>query len=118
MAAGTEVLSGLLLLLGLFTPVAAALMMSVMIVAAGSVHWKGGVFAATNGIEVPLLYGVGALALGLTGAGLFSLDAALGLGTLWTSAVTLLLLGLGIVGGFINLAARRPAPATERVQAA
>lgn len=118
MAAGTEVLSGLLLLLGLFTPVAAALMMSVMIVAAGSVHWKGGVFAATNGIEVPLLYGVGALALGLTGAGLFSLDAALGLGTLWTSGVTLLLLGLGIVGGFINLAARRPAPATERVQAA
>ena len=118
MAAGTEVLSGLLLLLGLFTPVAAALMMSVMIVAAGSVHWKGGVFAATNGIEVPLLYGVGALALGLTGAGLFSLDAALGLGTLWTSGVTLLLLGLGIAGGFINLAARRPAPATESVQAA
>jgi putative oxidoreductase len=118
MAAGTEVLSGLLLLLGLFTPVAAALMVSVMIVAAGSVHWKGGVFAATNGIEVPLLYGVGALALGLTGAGLFSLDAALGLGALWTSRVTLLLLGLGILGGFVNLAARRPAPVADRVQAA
>jgi putative oxidoreductase len=109
MAAGTEVLSGMLLLLGLFTPVAAALMISVMIVAAGSVHWKGGLFASTGGIEVPLLYGVGALALGLTGPGRFSLDAALGLSRLWTPIFTTAVLVLGIVGGFANLALRRPA---------
>ena len=113
MAAGTEMVSGLLLLLGLFTPVAAALMVSVMIVAAGSVHWKGGVFAATNGIEIPLLYGVGALALGLTGAGRFSLDALLGTTRLWTPMVTWLILAAGIAGGFANLALRRPAPAPE-----
>ncbi|HET8632984.1 MAG TPA: DoxX family protein [Gemmatimonadales bacterium] len=111
MAASTEMLSGLLLLLGLFTPVAAALMISVMIVAAGSVHWKGGVFAATNGIEVPLLYGVGALALALTGAGRFSLDALLGTVRLFTPTVTLLVLAVGIAGGLANLALRRPAPA-------
>ncbi len=115
LAAGTEMLSGLLLLLGLFTPVAAALMISVMIVAAGSVHWKNGLFAATNGIEVPLLYGVGALALGLAGAGRFSLDALLGLSRLWTPVVTLLILAIGVAGGFANLALRRPAPAPETV---
>jgi putative oxidoreductase len=109
MAAGTEVLSGMLLLLGFFTPVAAALMISVMIVAAGSVHWKGGLFAMTNGIEVPLLYGVGALVLGLTGPGRFSLDAALGLSRLWTPMLTTVVLVLGIAGGFANLALRRPA---------
>lgn len=113
LAAGTEMLSGLLLLLGLFTPVAAALMISVMIVAAGSVHWKNGLFAATNGIEVPLLYGVGALALGLTGAGRFSLDALLGTARLWTPMVTWLVLAVGIAGGFVNLALRRPALAQE-----
>jgi putative oxidoreductase len=113
MAAGTEVLSGVLLLLGLFTPIAAALMISVMIVAAGSVHWKGGLFASTNGIEVPLLYGVGALVLGLTGPGRFSLDAVLELSRLWTPALTVILLGLGVVGGFANLALRRPAPVVQ-----
>ncbi|HET7601962.1 MAG TPA: DoxX family protein [Gemmatimonadales bacterium] len=113
LAAGTEMLGGLLLLLGLFTPVAAALMISVMIVAAGSVHWKGGLFAATNGIEVPLLYAVGALAIGLAGAGRFSLDALLGTVRLWTPMVTLLVLMLGIAGGFANLALRRPAPVPE-----
>lgn len=117
-ASTTELLSGLLLLLGLFTPVAAALMVSVMIVAAGSVHWKGGVFAATNGIEVPLLYGAGAVALGLTGAGRFSLDSALGLGAMWTAGGTLLVLGVGILGGLVNLAARRPAPAADSAQVA
>jgi hypothetical protein len=49
---------------------------------------------------------------------MFSLDAALGLGVLWTSGLTLLLLGLGILGGFVNLAARRPAPPADSVQTA
>ena len=44
-----------------------ALLLSVMIVAAVSVHWKNGLFAGTNGIEVPLLYSTGAVALALTG---------------------------------------------------
>jgi putative oxidoreductase len=109
-AAATEITSGLLLALGLLTPVAAAMMLSVMIVAAGSVHWKNGLFAASNGIEVPLLYGVGALALGLTGSGAYSLDTALGLSAIWSPAVTWALLGLGVAGGLGNLLLRRPAP--------
>ena len=84
-----------------------------MIVAAVSVHWHNGLFATTNGIEVPLLYGTGALALALTGLGAYSLDAALGIGYLWTPAVTVLALAAGIVGGIGSLVLRRvPAPVT------
>lgn len=110
-AAVTEVVSGLLLAIGLFGPVPGALMVSVMIVAAISVHWQHGVFAASNGIEVPLLYGAGAAALTLTGPGAYSLDALIGLTPLWTPEVTWAALAIGIVGGVANLALRRLAPA-------
>jgi putative oxidoreductase len=54
-AAGlTEMTSGLLVAAGLLGPVGPALMLSVMIVAS-SLHWNNGLFAMTNGIELPLL---------------------------------------------------------------
>jgi putative oxidoreductase len=108
-ASVSEIGGGLLVALGLLEPIGAALMLSVMIVAAGSVHWNHGLFAATNGIEVPLLYGAAATALALTGPGAYSLDAALGLTSLWTPAITWAALAVAVVGGFANLALRRPA---------
>jgi putative oxidoreductase len=112
-AAGiSEFGGGLRVTLGLFGAVGPALVLSVMIVAAVSVHAPNGLFAMSNGIEVPLLYGVGALALALAGPGLFSLDALLGLTPLWTSTVKWAVLIAGILGGIANLALRRkPAPA-------
>ena len=52
-----EVASGLLVALGFLGPVGPALMVSIMIVGAVSVHAPHGLFAASNGIEMPLLYG-------------------------------------------------------------
>src|SRR5713101_4587273 len=66
---------GLLLAVGFLGPVGSALVLSVMIVAAVTVHWGKGLFAASNGIEMPLLYAAAATALALTGPGLYSLDA-------------------------------------------
>jgi putative oxidoreductase len=105
----SEIASGILIALGLFGPVGPALLLSVMIVAAVSVHWKHGLFAGTNGIEVPLLYAAGAVALALTGPGLFSLDAALGIEHVWTPAIKVAALDIGVVGGAVNLLARRSA---------
>jgi len=106
-----EIVGGLLVALGLLGPVGPAVIISVMVVAAISVHWEHGIFATTNGIEVPLLYATGALALALTGYGAYSLDALLDLQSLWTPAVAWVAIGLGVVGGIVNLLARRP-PAT------
>ena len=110
-AAVAEFGGGILLALGLLGPVGPALIISVMIVAALTVHWGHGVFAASNGIEVPLLYATGGLALALTGPGAYSLDALLGLESLWTPAVAWTAIGLGIAGGIANLLVRR-SPAT------
>ena len=112
-AAGTETIAGLLVAFGLLGPLGPALIVSVMIVAAATVHWQHGLFASNNGIEVPLLYGVAALTLALTGYGAFSLDAALAL--TWSETVIWAVLAVGVIGGFANLAIRKTAPAPAHV---
>jgi putative oxidoreductase len=106
-ASVAEITSGVLVALGLFGPVGPALMISVMIVAAFTVHWEHGLFAANNGIEVPLLYATAAFGLALMGFGPYALDAWFGIGDRWTLTATALVLGAGILGGFANLSLRR-----------
>src|SRR5215212_2800548 len=60
-ASAGEIVSGLLVALGFLGPVGPAIMISIMIVAAVTVHWEHGLFAASNGIELPLLYAAGAV---------------------------------------------------------
>jgi putative oxidoreductase len=111
LAGGAETVGGLLLAFGLLGPIGPALVLSVMVVAALTVHAANGLFAQNNGIEVPLLYGTVAVGLGLTGHGAYSLDAALGLASVWTTGVSLAVLALGALGGVANLSLRRPSEA-------
>jgi putative oxidoreductase len=103
----SEIVSGLLVAFGFLGPIGPALMISVMIVAAMTVHWEHGLFAANNGIELPLLYGITAFGLALTGFGQYSLDNWLGIAGHLPLTDTWIALTVGIVGGFANLALRR-----------
>jgi putative oxidoreductase len=109
-ASTAELFGGLLLALGFLGPIGPALMLSVMIVAAFSVHWQHGLFAATNGVEVPLLYGAFGAALAFSGHGQYSVDALTGLAAVWTPAVASAALAAGVLAAIANLAIRRPAP--------
>lgn len=108
-AAGlAEFLGGVLLALGFLTPLAATLIVSVMLVAVVTVHWQNGLLATGNGVELPVLYAVAASTLALAGPGRFSIDAALGFAAFWTPAVVVGAIVLGLVGGTLNLGVRRP----------
>jgi putative oxidoreductase len=77
-AGASEAGAGVLLALGLLTPLASAAVIGTLVVA-GSVHWAAGLWAQSGGYEMPLLYVTGAAALAFTGPGAYSLDNALGL---------------------------------------
>jgi putative oxidoreductase len=71
-----ELAGGVLLAAGLFTPVASALIVLTML-GAIKVHAKNGIWVTSNGIEYPLVLIAVAAAIGLAGAGSYSLDAVL-----------------------------------------
>lgn len=104
----TELVSGILVALGFLGPIGPALMISVLIVAAVSVHWQNGLFVTSNGIEHTVIFAASAFAMALLGPGLFSLDAALGLQSFWSSQIAWLAVAAAVAGGVMNLAARRP----------
>jgi putative oxidoreductase len=107
-AAGlSEFGGGLLLILGLFTPMGAAAILTAMIVAAISVHWKNGFFLQNNGYEAAFLYGAVALGLALTGAGTYSLDSSLALNFFGLLSVKVALIVAAIIGATLTLAVRR-----------
>jgi putative oxidoreductase len=116
-AAGTaEAGGGLLLALGLATPLAAASLASVMLTALRKAIWREGIKTGEGGYEVLLL--VTALALAESGPGPWSLDALLkterrGVG--WAAAAL-----VGAVAGSAlatKLGNRLPAPADEEPEA-
>jgi putative oxidoreductase len=105
-AAYGEILSGVLIATGFLGPIGPALLLSVMVVAAVTVHWHG-LFASSNGIELPLLYAIIGVTIALTGPGRYSLDALLGLGWLSSPQIIWSALGAGALGAAANLAMRR-----------
>ena len=110
-AAGlSEFVGGLLLVLGLGGAIGPMLVIATMIVAIGSVHLEKGFFGQNGGYELPLTNIALVLLLAFTGFGTISLDAVFGL--VWPATLIWALLGLGVVGGFANMALRR-APAAK-----
>ena len=105
--ASTECASGVLLVIGLFEPAAAAAVMSVMLVAIATVHWGHGLLANTNGVEIPLLYATAAFCLAVAGPGVYSVDAALGMTTWWTPVSTSVVVVAGAIGAVAAVGMRR-----------
>lgn len=97
---------GLALALGLFTPLASAMALAVMLVATFSVHFKNGFFLSKGGYEYNLVLGLGALSLAFTGPGLLSLDHLLDLVPNWPYW-GLASLAVGLAGAGFQLAMRR-----------
>jgi putative oxidoreductase len=107
-AAGlSEMGGGLLITLGLFTPLGSAAVLTAMLVAMFSVHVKNGFFAASNGIEMPFLYAAAAVGIAFTGGGAISLDALLGLTYLAEPDVVAGVLVLAALGAVVTLSTRR-----------
>jgi putative oxidoreductase len=73
----TETVGGVLLMAGLATPVVGAALAIDMLVALLTARLGHGFFASDGGFELELLLGGACLAIGLAGAGRFSLDASL-----------------------------------------
>jgi putative oxidoreductase len=97
--AGTaELVGGLLIALGLFTPFAAAALIAVMVAAIVTVHAPNGIWNTNQGYEFNLVLIAAVFALAGIGAGAWSLDNALGFdlhGTIWAIAAV----AAGIIGG-------------------
>ena len=96
---------GLLLALGLVTPIGSILVFAVMMVATMSVHWSKGFFSTGGGIEYTLVLGVAGLSLAFTGPGQYSLDAVLGVGPFGVQS-GLIALGAGLAGSIGALVTR------------
>lgn len=89
---------GLLLVLGLLVPLAAALIVATMLAAVLTAHAGKGPWATDGGWELNVTYAVAAVALAGAGAGAWSLDSALGLdltGAGWALGA----LAAGLAGG-------------------
>lgn len=104
LAGATEAGSGVLMMLGLLTPLAAAGIIGVM-VGTLPVHAPKGLWNTNGGIELPLAFVAAAAALAYTGAGNYSIDHAIGWlasgGAIGTAAVA-----FGALSGAVMIAIR------------
>jgi putative oxidoreductase len=94
----SEAGGGLLLALGLLTPLAGAAIVGTLLVAA-SVHIEKGLWGTNGGYELALLYGVVAATLALSGPGSVSLDRAVGLDDAWSVGLGLAVIAAGLLSG-------------------
>jgi putative oxidoreductase len=106
MAGLGETAGGALLALGFLTPVAAAILIAVMVAAVATVHGRKGIWSTDGGYEYNLVLVAAAFALAAVGPGAWSLDSALGIGAAG-AAGAVAALALGLVGGLAPVVAAR-----------
>ena len=97
-----EVVGGPMLALGLLTPLAAASVVGVAVVAWITNHWKAGFFVynrPTEGWEYVMLMTVVGLAIGALGPGEWSLDHALDIADDLSGSTGLLITAVAGIGG-------------------
>jgi putative oxidoreductase len=119
LAAGTEIGAGVLFAAGLLTPLAAAGMIGVMLVASYAAH-RGNFFVFKDGWEYTVCIAVGAWAVAAIGPGEASLDHAIGLDwTGWDGWIGAVIAGVvGVGGAAAQLAiCYRPQPAPAEAAA-
>jgi putative oxidoreductase len=100
-------------MLGLFTPLAAVLLIGTMTVAIATVHGAKGPWSTEGGYEYNLVLIAVAFAITAVGAGQWSLDNVLGLslsGTEWALGV----LAAGVIGGIATMLIGRRVAAADR----
>lgn len=107
LAALSELGGGLLLALGLLSPLGGLAIIGTMLVAIATVHWANGFWNGKRGYEFNLALLASAIALALTGPGTYSLDEALGLHLPEPMTLVVGLLAV-IVGVAATLASRSP----------
>ncbi|MFI6465927.1 DoxX family membrane protein [Streptomyces sp. NPDC050528] len=99
----TEVGAGVLLILGLLTPLACAAVISVMLVAGLLAHRPNGFFVFKDGYEYVLTLAVAALALAVLGPGRWSVDHGAGIDlTGWTGGGIALGAAVVATGGLLG----------------
>lgn len=106
-----ELGAGAALAIGLLTPLAAAFVVGVMVIAGVVAHRRNGFFVFKDGYEYVLVIAVVCAAIGLLGPGVASVDHLLGVDRSLAGGTGLALtVGLGVVGAAVLLAATwRPA---------
>ena len=111
-AALSEFGGGLLLAVGLVSPLGSLAIAGAMLVAIATVHWPNGFWNGKRGYEFNLALLASVTALALTGPGTYSLDQALGVRlpeplTLVVGTIAL------VVGVVVMLASRSPKVETQ-----
>jgi len=112
LAALAELGGGLFLALGFLSPLGSLAIIGTMLVAIAIVHWPNGFWAANRGFEFNLTLIAGAVAVGFTGPGTYSIDQAIGF-----QAPEPLTLLVGVIAVILGVAAmlafRSPKPTVQ-----
>jgi putative oxidoreductase len=105
---------GLLLALGLLSPLGAIAIFAGMLMVIAKFHWSKGFWVTQGGIEYPLLLLLLSIVLGLAGPGSYALDSLLGI-----ALPTSIIFWAGVIASIIVdaiglVTSRQPAPAQSQ----